>query len=204
MDPKSETDPADPRSLREHWQLRDGTQVLVRAVRADDRPRIVRAFHELDPASVYTRLFSYRKELTDADLDRVAGVDFVDAVVFVVAKSGAADGDEVLIGGVSYYARTLQDGARVAEIAFTIEEDYQGLGLARRLLALAATVARGQGIVRLEAEVLPVNHAMLSVFRHSGLPLTERIDDDVVHVEMDLRAQAPVQLSESSSPAPGA
>lgn len=204
MDLRTETDAADPRGIREQWQLRDGTQVMVRAVRADDRPRILRAFHELDPASVYTRLFSYRKELTDADLDRVAGVDFVDSVVFVVAKAGAADGDEVLIGGVSYYARPLQDGARVAEIAFTIEEDYQGLGLASRLLALAAAVARGQRIVRFEAEVLPVNHAMLAVFRRSGLPLTERLEDDVVHVEMDLRVRAPDPVSGPASSPPGA
>ena len=179
----------DPARFRLPLVLRDGTAVVIRAVRADDRPRIVRAFHALEPESVYTRLFSYRKELSDADLDRVAAVDFVDAVVLVVARQdAAADGDEVLIGGVSWYARTGADGSRVAEIAFTIEEDYQGLGLAGRLLEIAAAIARRQGIARFEAEVLPVNAPMLAVFRRSGLPLTEALQDDVVHIEMDLRA----------------
>jgi RimJ/RimL family protein N-acetyltransferase len=180
----------DPARFRLPLVLRDGTAVVIRAVRADDRPRIVRAFHALEPESVYTRLFSYRKELSEADLDRVAAVDFVDAVVLVVAKPGAAaDGDEVLIGGVSYYARTSPDGSRVAEIAFTIEEDYQGLGLAGKLLEIAAAIARCQGVARFEAEVLPVNAPMLAVFRRSGLPLTEAVQDDVVHVEMDLRGR---------------
>ncbi|MBK6866243.1 MAG: GNAT family N-acetyltransferase [Ideonella sp.] len=179
------------RRFRQPWRLRDGTPVVIRAVRDDDRARIVKAFHELDPESVYTRLFSFRKELTQADLDRLAGVDFVDAVVLVVAKEGSAGSDEVLIGGVSYYARTLEDGSRSAEIAFTIEEDYQGQGLAGKLLELAAALARSQGIARFEAEVLPVNAAMLGVFRHSGLPVTESLREDVIHVEMDLATVPP-------------
>jgi RimJ/RimL family protein N-acetyltransferase len=174
----------DPRHFRLPWRMRDGTPVVIRAVRADDRPRIVRAFHELDPESIYTRLFSYRKELSESDLDRVAAVDFVDAFVLVVAREG--DGDEVLIGGVSFYARVAGDGKRVAEVAFTIEEDYQGLGLASKLLELAAELAWHQGIVRLEAEVLPVNQPMLGVFRRSGLPIVEELREDVIHVEMDL------------------
>lgn len=177
----------DPSHFREPWRLRDGTPVVIRAVREDDRRRIVTAFHKLEPESVYTRLFSYRKELTDADLDRLAGVDFVDAVVLVVAREDAgAGGEDELIGGVSYYARTADDGSRRAEIAFTIEEDYQGQGIAGKLLELAAGLARGQGISAFEAEVLPVNAAMLGVFRHSGLPLVERQEDDVIHVDMAL------------------
>lgn len=177
----------DPSHFRLPWTLRDGTPVVIRAVRDDDRERIVTAFHKLEPESIYTRLFSYRRELTEADLDRLAGVDFVDAVVLVVAKE---DAPEELIGGVSFYARTADDGTRRAEIAFTIEEDYQGLGIAGKLLELAAGIARSQGIACFEAEVLPVNAAMLGVFRHSGLPLTEKLQDDVIHVEMDLAVPA--------------
>lgn len=185
------TNEVDPRHFRLPWRLADGTPVVIRAVRDDDRARIVRAFHELEPESIYTRLFSYRKELTPQDLDRLAGANFVDAVVLVVAKPGDAPGDdEILIGGVSYYARTADDGARVAEIAFTIEEDYQGQGLAGKLLQLAAGIARSQGIARFEADVLAGNAAMLVVFRHSGLAPVERVEDDVVHVVMDLSAPA--------------
>lgn len=179
------------RRFRQPWRLRDGTPVVIRAVRDDDRARIVKAFHELDPESVYTRLFSFRKELTQADLDRLAGVDFVDAVVLVVAKEGSAGGDEVLIGGVSYYARTLEDGSRSAEIAFTIEEDYQGQGLAGQLFAMLADIGRQHGIQRFEAEVLAGNAPMLKVFERSGLPLTKARDAGVTHVVMDLAPAGP-------------
>jgi len=175
--------------------LRDGTPVLIRAIRPDDVDKVVVAFHELDPQSVYTRFFSYRKELKAEDLDRLGGADFVNSVVLVVAIGAGAD--EVLIGGVSYHVRAAVDGTRVAELAFTIEEDYQGQGLASKLLALVTDIARSQGISQFEAEVLASNSPMLSVFHHSGLPMTESGDDGLVHVMLDLVNRPP------PGPAPG-
>ena len=35
-------------------QLRNGTPVTIRAIRADDKARVVRAFHALEPDSIYT------------------------------------------------------------------------------------------------------------------------------------------------------
>ena len=75
-------------------------------------------------------------------------------------------------------------------MAFTIEEDFQGQGLAGGLLAALADIARRHGIVRLEAEVLAHNAAMLAVFRRSGLPMRLRHAGDVVHVSLDLAPAA--------------
>src|SRR4030095_10754635 len=38
--------------------VRPGSNITIRAVRPDDKERIVRAFHALDPGSVYLRFFS--------------------------------------------------------------------------------------------------------------------------------------------------
>lgn len=50
--------------------LKNSGQVVLRELRPDDRERIAKAVRGLDGHSVYTRLFSHRKELTDAGLDR--------------------------------------------------------------------------------------------------------------------------------------
>ena len=168
--------------------LRDGTPVLVRAVQRDDRARLVAAFHKLDPQSVYTRFFSFKKELSAADLARLEATDFIHTVGLVATVSSGDD--ETIIGGGSYTLGAAADEARVAELAFTVEEDYQGRGLASALLALLAEIARDQGIARLEAEVLAANTAMLAVFQHSGLPLTKTQRDGAVHVVLDLTPAA--------------
>ena len=48
-------------------KLKDGTPVTVRAIRAGDREAIAAAFAELDRDSIYTRFFTYKKQLTETD-----------------------------------------------------------------------------------------------------------------------------------------
>jgi GNAT superfamily N-acetyltransferase len=73
------------------------------------------------------------------------------------------------------------NGEKSAEIAFTVEEDYQSQGIASSLLRRLIQIARTKGLARLDAEVLASNRSMLAVFSRSGLPMkTERLDDVVL------------------------
>ena len=67
----------------------------------------------------------------------------------------ASNGDEIVIASASYIAESGPAAGRTAEVAFTVEEDYQGQGIASRLLAHLSSIAREQGIARFEAFVLP-------------------------------------------------
>jgi RimJ/RimL family protein N-acetyltransferase len=185
------TDSADPHDMADYRRpaaLRDGTPVVIRAIRADDMSKVVTAFHKLDPRSVYTRFFTQKAALSAQDLARLSA-DFVHSVVLVVALGSGAE--ETLIGGVSYYVYVAADGKKVAEVAFTIEEDHQGQGLSTLLLAQVAEIARRQGISRFEAEVLAGNAAMLSVFQRSGLPMTVSRHEGVIHVLLALDPRPP-------------
>jgi RimJ/RimL family protein N-acetyltransferase len=165
-------------------RLRDGRPVRIRSIRHDDRQRIVDAFHKLDPQTIYTRFFSFKKELSESDLGRIDASDFVHAAALVATLGEGAD--EIIIGGGAY---TLVDGAGPglsAEVSFTIEEDYHGQGLASLFMRLLTELGRERGLTRFVADVLPGNTAMLKVFQHSGLPTHTAIVDGVVHVVMEL------------------
>jgi RimJ/RimL family protein N-acetyltransferase len=179
------TEDSSPRPFSQPALLRDGTPVLLRVLGPQDREKIVAAFGKLDPQSVYTRFFSFRKELSDADLKRLETIDARTSLALAAFVGSGAD--ETLIGAGSYVALPPADGARTAEVAFTIEEDYQGQGLASRLFAALAAIAREHGFQRFEAEVLAGNAPMLAVFERCGLPLVRRKEGGVVHVAMDLR-----------------
>jgi RimJ/RimL family protein N-acetyltransferase len=167
-------------------QLRNGTPVLIRAIRPDDRERIIAAFHKLDQDTIYTRFFSAKKELTANDLGRIEASDFVQAAVLVATLGSGAD--ETIIGGGAYTVIQRPDGVPTAEVSFTIEEDYHGQGLSTLFMALLTEIGRERGIRRFEAEVLAGNTPMLKVFQRSGLAMTRHAEDGVVHVEMDLGA----------------
>jgi GNAT superfamily N-acetyltransferase len=91
-----------------------------------------------------------------------------------------------VIGGASYFATDDAAPDRGAEVALTVEEDYQGLGIASSLMRHLVRIAREKGLSRLEAYLLPRNQPMLSVFRRSELPMTLRHEDDAIRVTLSL------------------
>ena len=118
--------------------------VLIRAIRHDDRERIIAAFRKLEPETVYTRFFSAKKELTETDLARIDASDFVHAAA-LVATVGDGD-DEVIIGAGGYTVLDRPGEPPTAEVSFTIEEDYQGQGLSGLFMRLLTQIARERGI----------------------------------------------------------
>jgi RimJ/RimL family protein N-acetyltransferase len=164
--------------------LRNGTPVTIRVMRPDDRERLATAFSKLERESIYVRFFSFRKEIPERALDRIAEIDFQNLLGLVATVGEGAD--ETVIGSSTYVANPVTDGVRSAEVAFTIEEDYQGQGLGGRLFEAAASIARRHGISRFTADVLASNAAMLKVFERSGLPMRKRREGTTIHVELDL------------------
>ena len=154
-------------------------QLSIRAIRPDDRERIVKAFRGLDPRSVYLRFFSHKKELEDGELRRVTECDGVSKAVLVAT---VGSGDREVIVGLGEYVRS---GA-AAEIAFAVEEDFQSRGIASRLLRELVGIARANGIVRFEGDVLAENTPMLAVLRNSGLHMRTSHGQGVVHATLFL------------------
>jgi RimJ/RimL family protein N-acetyltransferase len=71
-------------------------------------------------------------------------------------------------------------------VAFLVEEDFQGRGMASLLIRTIA-IARADGLDRLEADVLSRNLPMLQVLRSCGLPMTARHQADDIHATLSLR-----------------
>jgi RimJ/RimL family protein N-acetyltransferase len=162
--------------------LRDGTAILIRALRPDDGPRMAEAFSRLEAESVYTRFFGPKSGLTEADYRIIREMDFETRVALIVTTE--VDGREIVIASSSYSCFAPD----AAEVAFIVEEDYHGQGIARRLLRHLGLIARERGIVRFEAEVLAQNSAMLRVFAAAGWPMTTRSEDGTIHIVLALAA----------------
>ena len=165
--------------------LTDGTAVTLRVARADDGPKIRQAFKTLGRETVYSRFFGHKLEVNDAELRRITDADFSrDVALLVTLRLGE---EKVVIGGAAYYSITAAPRAGGAELAFTVVDDYQGLGVASLLMRHIAAIARENNLKSLEADVLACNLPMLAVFRRSGLPMTLRHEGDIVHVALSLQ-----------------
>lgn len=176
------TSPYRPRRLG----LRDGREVMLRAIVASDAPEIVKAFERLSADSRYYRFMLHKRQLSPAALERGVhprpGSDFV--FVATVPASGGFD----IVGGAQYVRAQEGDGG-TCEFAITVAEDWRECGLATALLRSLVRRARRDGYRTMEGLVLAENAPMLALARRLGFA-AEPVPDDatVIRVRRALRA----------------
>jgi len=124
------------------------------------------------------------QELTDQDLRRATEIDFDREVALVVTTN--LEGEETIIGAGRYVVYEEADAGRSAEVAFMVEEDYQGLGVASRIFRHLVQIGRQKNVSRFKADVLSGNQAMLRVFAGSGLPMKQQRDGTEVQITLFL------------------
>jgi L-amino acid N-acyltransferase YncA len=177
----------DVRSYSVEETLKNGTAVRIRGVRADDKKRISEAFRNLEKESIYKRFFQYKKALSDEELKSATEVDFENEIALMVTIGEKET--ETIIGAGRYVAFDAADAQRSAEVAFMVEEDYQGLGIASLTLRHLAGIAKDKGVAQFHAEVLQENRGMLAVFKRSGFPMKQESAEGIVHVTLSLRGE---------------
>ncbi|MHB8383269.1 MAG: GNAT family N-acetyltransferase [Candidatus Binataceae bacterium] len=178
---RSEQIPGDLRAYAAHETLRDGEKILVRAIRPDDKARLLDHFHALSAASIHSRFFSMRRDLNAAELARLTELDF-NFHVGVAVVTG--EGNEERFIGVGRYIR--KPDPKHAEVAFAVRDDYQGRGVGTILLEHLAKIARAQNLEMFEADVLAENRQMLGVVEQSGFKAHRKSDSGVVHLIMPI------------------
>ena len=170
--------------------LRDGTAVVRRPIRPDDRERLAEFHSRVSPASVYRRYLAPKATLSAADLTYLTEVDHEHHEALVVALPEGEGG--ALLGVGRFVEEPAAPGAtRTAEVAFLVADAWQGRGAGALLIDGLAVRAARAGIRRLEAWVMLDNRPMLDVFRHCGLPLREQLDEGLVHVTLELPRPSP-------------
>ena len=166
--------------------LTDGGTVHLRPIRPDDEAGLVGLFERLSSESIYMRFFSPVQAPSAQQLHHFTHVDYDNRVALV-----AELGDSIV--AVARYDRT--PGADDAEVAFTVQDDQQGRGLATIMLEHLAAVARTKGVHTFIAETLPDNRKMLGVFRDAGFQVARKFADGVVHVAFPID---PTEASQAS------
>ncbi len=174
----------DAKNYRAEETLKNDLLVTIRAIRPDDREAVLAALKELDERTLYLRFFAPRKELTERELHEAINVDFIHTIALVVCIPDGVG--EKIIGAGRYIAFGNADPLDSAEVAFMVEEDYQGLGIASMILRHLAGIAKQKGVVQFHAEVLPENKGMLAVFSKSGFPVKQEFTEGLAHVTLFL------------------
>lgn len=164
-----------PANLASDVVLHDGSTVALRPVRPDDAPLLLKFFRSLDERSLAFRFFTGAPDLEDV-AQILADVDYERRFGLVALR-----GEERRPVGHGFFAAIDEE---TVEVAFAVSRALQGHGLGSLLLAQLAERAAEDGFERMVADVLPENHAMVSMFRQSGFPVEVRAEPGSLIVEM--------------------
>jgi GNAT superfamily N-acetyltransferase len=171
--------------------LSDATPVHLRPIVPEDADALVSFHAGLSPESIILRYFGPHPRLSAKEVERLTNVDGVDRFALVAAHEGR-------IVGVARYERA--PGTDEAEVAFLVDDAFQGKRLGTMLFEHLAEAAREHGVRRFVADTLAENARMLGVFRDSGYRRHYDRFSEVVQVALDIAPDSPTP----DSPTPGA
>jgi GNAT superfamily N-acetyltransferase len=167
--------------------LTDGRAASVRPMQRTDRSAVSSLYARTSAANLYTRFFTSGRGVIASHLDHL--FDPLDPPQVYVAETAGR-----LIG----VADVEPCDEITWEVAFLVADDAHGLGVATLLLERIADEARLAGVPWLVADVLAVNHPMMSVFTDAGFAIDLHTDHGEVAVRMST-ASSPAVLAATAA-----
>ncbi len=134
-------------------RLPDGTQILIRPIRADDKRFLEDGLRQLSDESVHRRFLSPKRSFSRSELRYLTEVDGRDHVALVAEYPGEPVRRLIAVGR---FIR-LHDDPEAAEAAIVVCDDWQGRGVGSLFAKRLASEARLRGVKRFTATMASDN-----------------------------------------------
>ncbi len=165
--------------------LKDGSTAVIRPIRPEDEPLMIKVHEGLSEASVYYRYFGALKleqRISHERLARICFNDYDREIALVLDRRiPGTDNHEIL--GVARLAKIF--GTNEAEFAIVVTDAWQNQGLGVELSKRIEEIARAEGVQLLRAVMLPENREMQRLAKKMGFTI-ERSGNGEVIAELPL------------------
>lgn len=153
----------------------DGETITIRPAKPVDERRIQEHYYTLDQEDIFRRFFHEKTSFERWEVENKSQIDYIKdlTLIGVVGESGF---DQVV--AVAEYLLLVK--SNMAEVAFTVNRDYQGKGLGKIFLKKMADAARENGIAGLVAYTAPQNRAMIGLFKTLPYKVTTTFDGEAL------------------------
>lgn len=163
-----------PMNVAAEHTFKGEVRVRFRAIKPSDEEDMRRLFYRFSDQAVFRRFFHQVRIMPHRKMQEYVNIDYnwEMSVVALVGDPGE--------GSIIAEARFSRDEESMyGDIAFIVEEKYQGLGIASYLYDMLIRLAKERGLKGFTAEVLQDNAAMIKVFEQGYLPVTSRLKGGV-------------------------
>ncbi|MDR1999913.1 MAG: bifunctional acetate--CoA ligase family protein/GNAT family N-acetyltransferase, partial [Zoogloeaceae bacterium] len=161
-----------PSHLAMSYQTNEGQTIRIRPIKPEDADTEQAFVLSLTPETRYYRFMNTIRELSLAQLIRLTQIDYDREMAFIALTE--IDGKETQIG-VARYA-TNPDGES-CEFAIVVSDQWQGKGVARRLMGILIDSARAGGLKYMNGDFLSENTRMLRFVANLGFVLSPHPED---------------------------
>jgi len=166
--------------------FKNDTKIRFRAIRPSDEEQMRRLFYRFSDKAVYYRYFTAIKAMPHEKMQSYVNVDYR-VVMSIVGLEGEPGQGRIVAEARYVKARTKP----YADVAFVVDGDYEGLGIATYMLARLMKLAKERGILGFTADVLASNKGMMRVFEKSGLTVEARLDSGAYELTMPFNPEEP-------------
>lgn len=166
-------------------KMKNDEEVLVRPIRPEDEPLLIRLHQALSERTVYLRYFQPLKlsqRTAHERLQRICFIDY-DREMALAAEHKKDDGEPeiIAIGRLSQLR-----GRNEGEMAVLVDDRFQHLGLGTLLYQRLIEVARDEKLATVVSTILSENREMQAICKKLGFYLEADIDDGTVQAVLKL------------------
>jgi acetyltransferase len=173
------------------WKMKDGTAVVIRPIRPEDEPLMVR-FHELlSEESVYLRHFHMAQLSMRVAHERLIRKCFIDydremALVAELTDPHTRSACITAVARLSRVSSSRVSSLEEAEIGVIVADKFQHQGLGAELIKKLVDIARTENIKRIVADFHSENSAVRHLAKHGGATVTRTSDATCFRIQLDL------------------
>ncbi len=165
--------------------MKNGEEILVRPIRPEDEPLLVKLHQVLSERTVYLRYFQPLRlsQRTAHDrLTRICYIDYDREMALVVEHKNAEGNPELIAIGRLSRLRGRDEG----EMAVLVDDRFQHQGLGTELYRRLVEVARDELMGSVVSTILSENREMQTICKKLGFYLESSLEDGTVMATLKL------------------
>ena len=167
--------------------FRGGVKVRFRPTKPSDEAAMRHLFYRFSKKGIQSRFFFPISIMKHQDMQAYVNIDY-STDISIVAILG--DAKEETIIAEARFAKI--DEAEFGDLAFFIDEAYNGIGIASYMYRMLIKLAKKKGLKGFVAEILEHNKAMLRIFEKGELKVFSRLDEGVFKLAIPFEENTPL------------
>jgi acyl-CoA hydrolase/RimJ/RimL family protein N-acetyltransferase len=152
-----------------------GIPIMFRPAKPIDERCIQEHYYTMNRGDIVSRFFHEKKSFVRDQIDTTFEIDYINDLT-IVATIGDLGFEKIIAVG-EYFRNSI---INMAEIAFSVSAEYQGMGIAQILQEILAKAAMDNGIKGLVAYTSPENKGMKKLFQKLPYKIKSEKDEDMI------------------------